>query len=338
MQIETVKQNTIARRPDQTSGLPGYLCSVAVAWLVLVVAGIVYARMRGVANRIAIPIIAAFLLELPLYLAPFFASVRAAAARMQRRLFAGLLAATAVLPYLAYSLPTGCFHALDFYRLAGLALVLSFWYLALPMAAWSDLLFLAVPAAVMIGKILKQIYGSPLPHEPIYILGQLMLIHLAALAILVLRGLQGVNPGLIPTRREAWIGARTFVFFLPVGFALVSILHMKMRAAPLALWKGVPVFIGIYLVTAFSEEFGFRGVLQQHLTGLLGMWPGLVIASALFGLAHLNFREAFPNWQMAALAAPAGLFYGWAYRDAGSIRASMITHALTVVVWTLWFR
>ena len=39
-------------------------------WLVLVAAGIVYARMRGIPSRIAIPIIAAFLIEAPLYLAP----------------------------------------------------------------------------------------------------------------------------------------------------------------------------------------------------------------------------------------------------------------------------
>lgn len=301
-------------------------------------AGIVYAHMRGIANRIAIPIIAAFLIEAPLYLSPFFAGLRAAAARMERWKVAGLLAATAVLPYLAYSVPIGSFNAFDFYRLAGLAISLSFWFLVVPAAMWSDLLFLAAPAAVMISRILKQIYWSPLSHEPIYILGQLMLIHVAALAMLVLRGLPGVNPGLIPTRREAWIGVRTFVFFLPVAFALVWVLHMKMRTAPLAIWKAAPIFVGIYLVTAFSEEFGFRGVLQQHLSRVLGIWPGVVAASVLFGLAHLNFREVFPNWQMVALAAPAGLFYGWAYREAGSIRASMITHALTVVVWTLWFR
>jgi hypothetical protein len=129
------------------------------------------------------------------------------------------------------------------------------------------------------------------------------------------------------------------VFFLPVGFALVWLLHMKTRTVPVALWKGVPaVFIGIYLVTAFSEEFAFRGVLQQHLTRVLGIWPALVVASLLFGLSHLTFGNAFPNWHMVELAGLAGLFYGWAYREAGSIRASMITHALTVVVWTLWFR
>jgi membrane protease YdiL (CAAX protease family) len=295
-----------------------------------------YAHQRGIANRFALPIIAAFLIEAPLYLAPFFAGARAAAARLGRWTFAAVLAATSVLPYLVYSLPTGSFNGMDLYRIGGLAVTLSFWYLIFPPGIWSDLLFLAAPTAVILSKILKQIYWSPLQHEQVYILGVLMLTHLSALSMLVQRDLKGVNPGLLPTRREAIIGVRTFVFFLPVGFALVWRLHMKIH--PAILWKGLPIFAGIYIFTAFSEEFAFRGVLQQHLTRLLGFWPALILASALFGLAHLSFGNIYPNWHMVALAGPAGLFYGWAYREAGSIRASMLTHALTVVAWTLWLR
>jgi membrane protease YdiL (CAAX protease family) len=294
--------------------------------------------MRGIPAKLAIPIIAAFLLELPLYLAIFFESVQSGAARMARWQFAGVLAFTAVLPYLAYSLPTGYFDTLDFYRLSGLAVSLAFWYLVLPAAFWSDLLFLAGPAAILISKILKQIYGSPLPHDRIDILGHLMLIHLAALALLVLRGLKGVKPGLIPTRRETWIGVRAFLLFLPVGFGLASFLNLKVRTPPFPLWYGVPIFVGSYLVVSFSEEFAFRGILQQHLTRALGKWIGLAVTTTAFGLVHLNFGGVFPNWHMVELAAVAGLFYGWAYQEAGSIRASMLTHALTVVVWSIWLR
>ena len=293
--------------------------------------------MKGIAAGIAIPIIAAFLLELPLYLAPFFAGARAAAGRVGRATLACILATTAVVPYLAYSIPTRCFDAFDCYRLAGLAVTLSFWYLVFPLVMWSDLLFLLAPSLVMILKLLKQIYRSPLPHMQLDILGHLMLIHVAALAILVLRGLQGVKPGLLPSRREAWIGLRSFLLFLPVGFGLVWLLHMKMRTAPFPLWYGAGIFAGAYLVTAFSEELALRGVLQQHLSRVLGIWPALVIASAVFGLTHLSFG-VFPNWHLVVLAGAAGLFYGWAYQEAGSIRASMVTHALTVVVWSIWLR
>lgn len=338
MQTETVSKTTKEMPPgSRDPGLRAYLWTVAGGWLAMVAAALVYARMKGIPAGIAIPIIAAFLLELPLYLAPFFAGARAAAARLARWQFASALTITATLPYLAYSLPTGCFSGFDLYRLAGLAFSLAFWYLVWPAAIWSDLLFLVGPAAVMISKVLKQIYASPLPHVQLDILGKLMLIHVAALTILVLRGLTGVKPGLIPTRRETWVGVRAFLLFLPVGFGLVWFLHMKVRAAPFPLWFGLPIFLGSYLVVSFSEEFALRGVLQQHLTRVLGIWPALLIASILFGLAHLNFGT-FPNWHMVVLASAAGVFYGWAYHDTGSIRASMVTHALTVVVWSIWLR
>lgn len=337
MQTETVSKITKGNEQPQQESLRAYFWTVAAGWLAMVAAGLVLAPMRKVAAGVAIPIIAAFLLELPLYLAPFFSSVRAAAARVGRWQFAAGLAITAVLPYLAYSIPTGCFQSHDFYRLAGLAVCLAFWYLVLPSTAWSDLLFLLGPAAIMISKVLKQIYASPLPRVPLDILGKLMLIHVAALAVLVLRGLTGVKPGLIPTRREAWIGARAFLLFLPVGFALVWLLHLKMRTAPFSLWLALPIFLGSYLAVAFPEEFAFRGVLQQHLARGLGTWPGLLIASVLFGLSHLNFGK-FPNWHLVVLAGASGLFNGWAYQETGSIRSSMLAHAMTATVWSLWLR
>lgn len=331
------KRSTKPQQPASRPSLGPYLYSVLGGWIALAVAGVVYAHIKSIAAGVAVPIIAAFLLELPLYLAPLFEGSRAAASRIARPLFAFLLAITAVLPYLAYSLPTGSFIGFDFFQLAGLAVTLSFWYIVLPTGVWSDLLFLPIPSAIMIMKLLKQIYRPPLPHLQVDILGHLMLIHVAALAILILGRLTGVKPGLIPTRREAWVGVRAFLLFVPVGFALIWLLRIKMRTAPLSLWYFVPICAGLYLVTGFSEELALRGVVQQHLSRILGNSPGLVIASVLFGLIHLNFGT-FPNWNMVALACGAGLFNGWAYQETGSIRASMLTHALTATVWSLWFR
>jgi membrane protease YdiL (CAAX protease family) len=77
--------------------------------------------------------------------------------------------------------------------------------------------------------------------------------------------------------------------------------------------------------------------LQQWLgQWLKNEWIGLALASLLFGLAHLWFH-AFPNWRFVAMAAVAGVFYGLAFHQARSIRASMVTHALTVTVWKLFF-
>jgi len=96
-------------------------------------------------------------------------------------------------------------------------------------------------------------------------------------------------------------------------------------------------FFGILCVVALGEEFFFRGLLQQWFRD----WSrsevvGVVAASLLVGTVHLWFRP-FPNWRFAVLAAVAGVFYGLAFRKAASIRASMVTHALVVTTWRVFF-
>jgi membrane protease YdiL (CAAX protease family) len=73
----------------------------------------------------------------------------------------------------------------------------------------------------------------------------------------------------------------------------------------------------------------------------IGKWigseiAGLLLASLLFGAVHLWFR-GFPNWRLAIMAAFAGVFYGMAFRQTKSIRASMVTHALVVTTWRVFF-
>ena len=96
-------------------------------------------------------------------------------------------------------------------------------------------------------------------------------------------------------------------------------------------------FLGILWVVALSEEFFFRGLLQQWMTQWTGSAAaGLAGTSIVFGAVHLGFR-GFPNWKFAVAAATAGWFYGRAYQQARSIRASMVTHALVVTLWRALF-
>ena len=96
-------------------------------------------------------------------------------------------------------------------------------------------------------------------------------------------------------------------------------------------------FFGTLWVLALGEEFFFRGLLQQWLAEWLhSEWAALLIASACFGSVHLWYGS-FPNWRFAVLAGVAGIFYGLAFRRARSIRASMVTHALTVTTWRIFF-
>jgi membrane protease YdiL (CAAX protease family) len=96
-------------------------------------------------------------------------------------------------------------------------------------------------------------------------------------------------------------------------------------------------FFGVLWVLALGEEFFFRGLMQQWITGWVGNeWAGLIGTAIIFGAAHLWYRT-FPNWRFAAIAGLAGIFYGLAFRQAKSIRASMVTHALTVTAWRTFF-
>ena len=90
-------------------------------------------------------------------------------------------------------------------------------------------------------------------------------------------------------------------------------------------------------MVGLSEEFLFRGFLQRLLArGFHSEVVGLIVASIIFGLVHLPFRQ-FPNWRFAILAGAAGIFYGLAFLKAKSVRASMVTHALLVTTWRVFF-
>jgi membrane protease YdiL (CAAX protease family) len=111
-----------------------------------------------------------------------------------------------------------------------------------------------------------------------------------------------------------------------------------MHVAPvLPLWKIAGTFLAFLWVVSLSEEFFFNAVLRDWMEELTGH-PGsaLVLTSVVFGLVHLPFR-GFPNWRWAMVAMVLGYFSGLARNRAGSIRASVVMHALVVTVWRAFF-
>jgi len=132
-----------------------------------------------------------------------------------------------------------------------------------------------------------------------------------------------------------------FAIFLPLAVVLARLIGFAGFRLPTGWEKtsllALGTFFGTLWVVALAEEFFFRGLLQQWLTA----WTrseavGLIAASLLFGSVHV-FKTPFPNWKFAALAALAGICYGLAFRRAHSIRASMVTHALVVTTWKIFF-
>ena len=72
------------------------------------------------------------------------------------------------------------------------------------------------------------------------------------------------------------------------------------------------------------EELLFRGFLQPVLVGAIGVFPGILLTSILFGALHLT-QNAF-IWQSGVLIMLVGFVLGTVRHLSGSTRASTIVH------------
>lgn len=314
-----------------------YLVTLLAIWITGAAAAAVYSGARQIPPGIAVPVAAAILVEMSLYAGLAFPSVRQWAVQRGAWLPAGLIA-SAVLPYLIYAPAAGVFDVFALTALAALAAAVTFWFRLLPAHPLADLAFLAGMAAAVLGKIFERLYPAPVPELEASILGQLMWIRLGVFAAVELRRFEGLGFGFLPERREWRIGLKYYAYSMPLTASLAFTLGFARFDPPPDLWWRLPLtFLGALWVVALSEELFFRGVLQPALTRWWGGKAGLVGASLAFGAVHLPFRQ-FPNWEFAALAAVAGLFYGRAYLEGRGIRAAMVTHALMVTTWRALFR
>lgn len=276
------------------------------------------------------------LLELILYSGLAFRDVRERAAALTGKLPFWLLA-SAIVPYLLASTFTGTFAPHWFALLILIAAAVIWWFRLLPGHGVFDVLFLVLVAGVYLSGVFKQIYSPPVPQLRVEILGQLMLIRLSVTSVLLFRRMSGAGFGFIPTKREWWIGLKNYLYFMPIGVALMYGLDFaRFEPADGWWWKAVGTFIGILWVVALSEELFFRGLLLQWTMKWFGKTAALIVTSLAFGAVHLPFRE-FPNWQFALMAAVAGWFYGRAFLQGNGIRAAMVSHALVVATWRTLF-
>jgi uncharacterized protein len=78
----------------------------------------------------------------------------------------------------------------------------------------------------------------------------------------------------------------------------------------------------VSFLAGLGEECLFRGVMQAALDAWLGVWPGLFLASLLFGLAHCL------TLTYALLAALVGMYLGWLWHMTGNLLTVVVTHAL----------
>ncbi len=311
-------------------------------WAAGALAGILYAQARGVPWSTAALALPAFLLEVSFYYALGSERLRARLEKLPPAALALALTAAALIPYAAASLAFGSFRWQSLAILAILAGGASFWYVIFPHTAWTDIFYLIAMAAVWLTKVIPHQYISPHPRVPLAVLGQLMWFRTGLFSMVSMRRTRNIGFGFWPGASEWRIGALYFAALLPVAAAIGWALRFTRPHVRYAGWEKLPLatiatFFGTLWVLALGEEFFFRGLLQQWIAEWLhNEWGALLLASACFGSVHLWY-EAFPNWRFAILAGVAGIFYGLAFRQARSIRASMVTHALTVTTWRIFF-
>ena len=323
------------------SPLRGFAIALLILWVGLCIAAAVYSQQKDIPWWVTAAVVPAFLVEGGLYLASGLAATRSQLERsISPRGIALIMTISAAVPYCVYSAGTGVFRMQSLAALLALAAVAAFWYVVIPRHGLADFLFLVLLAAVVLLKLFPRIYLRPTPAVDVSILGMAMWIRIGLIAILSIRRMDGIGFGFVPRRSDWLIGLRHYFYFLPIGLILATTLgvartgetELSRQTAALSVLS----FFAVLWVLALSEEFFFRGLVQQLLRKQFGSeFLAILIGAIVFGLAHLPFR-GFPNWRFALLAAVAGLFYGRAFSQAGSVRASMVTHALVVTTWQVF--
>ncbi|PYX81334.1 MAG: CPBP family intramembrane metalloprotease domain-containing protein [Acidobacteria bacterium] len=248
-------------------------------------------------------------------------------------LLTGLLAT----PYVVFALPTGQFHwtigAAIVALSLGLATLLGRSQLEAHLT-WQDIAALAVLLGVHLLRLLEPAW----PYPGLAALPKLLLVDIVLYLYVVIRNLDGIGYSLVPTAGAVRIGLREWLFFLPLGIVLGTLLDFT-RFHPR--WPAAGPFVTgavlTFLFIAMPEELFFRGILQNLLETRLGRRGALALTAVLFGLSHYHRGGTF-DWRYLLLAAIAGIFYGRAWRANHQLLASIITHTLVDVVWSVWFR
>jgi membrane protease YdiL (CAAX protease family) len=72
------------------------------------------------------------------------------------------------------------------------------------------------------------------------------------------------------------------------------------------------------------EELLFRGFLQPVMTSVIGVFPGILVTSLLFGALHLSQNAGM--WQSGVIITLAGFAFGTVRHVSGSTKASSLMH------------
>lgn len=308
-----------------------YALAVVLAFAVTVAAGL---GLRDV--TLGPPLVAALSAFL-LLLYPYFLFGLTDARPRQGWLLVGAL----LVPYLLYSSGTGVFAGSALARLvAFIAVPTLLVYIGRkrrPPGLFDVLAVLAIWLPFDF-RLLEGIWVWP-EGQGSYGYQAVLAVDLAVLLFVVLRRIEGVGYRFRLARTDARVILVNFLGFaviaIPLGL-LIRFIEFQPRSFELLGFLGS--FVAILLFIAIPEELLFRGLIQNSLQVWWGRgWVSLLVASAIFGAAHLN-NNAAPNFAYALMATVAGIFYGRTFRESGNILAPALVHALVDATWRALFR
>ena len=98
--------------------------------------------------------------------------------------------------------------------------------------------------------------------------------------------------------------------------------EVKERILPTFANSRLPDLALMAFLAGVGEELLFRGWLQSLLTNNVETWFGILIASAVFGLAH------YLSSSYAIYATLTGLYLGVIYQVSGNLYVAMVIHAV----------
>lgn len=94
---------------------------------------------------------------------------------------------------------------------------------------------------------------------------------------------------------------------------------MKEHLYPVFYKAGILAAVVIAIVSGFSEEFFFRGVLLKE--------AGIIISSLIFGILHTSYKRCREGWFLGVWISLIGAFFAFLYIKTSNLAVPITAHA-----------
>ena len=144
-----------------------------------------------------------------------------------------------------------------------------------------------------------------------------------------------------PAVRDVWLTVGGYVVYLSLFLLLSQVVTRMLPGLNLDQRQQVafdrptgglgllPIYVGIVLVPAITEEILFRGFLYSGLRRGLKLWPAALITSLIFAIPHLQFETGHALLWVAAIDTFVMSLILVVLRErSGSLWPPMLIHAL----------